>query len=492
MYPVNMPVYQIDQIRELERLAAERFGVSGTVMMQRAGKAAFEFLLRRWPHANRLAVFCGGGNNGGDGYILAGLARERGLEVTVWQVGSCSHYSPEAEQALHFCQQAGVTIESFNAMADLHHPDVIVDAMCGIGLKAAPSDDVATAIHRIQRQQIPVLAIDIPTGVNADTGHVAGAAIHAMATMTFIGLKLGLLTGAGAACAGELVMSDLQLPPELFACVKPSAEKIHINLFGKYLQPRLRDWHKGLSGHLLVVGGEAGFSGAARMAAEAALRVGAGLVTVATRPECAITMNSTRPEMMCHGIDHADELGPLIEKADAIVLGPGLGQSAWAEALWERVLASELPLLVDADGLNLLAGQPITKSGWVLTPHPGEAARLLDVSSDQIQENRLESANAISKRYGGVCVLKGVGTLIVTAGSVPAVCDKGNPGMASAGMGDILSGVIGGLLAQRIPVGDAARLGVYLHAMAGDLAAKEGERGMIATDLLPHLRRLVN
>ncbi len=496
MYPTTMPVYQIHQIRELEKLAVKQFDIAGTIMMQRAGKAAFEFLLRRWPNANRIAVFCGGGNNGGDGYVLAGLAKERGLDVTVWQLSSHANYSEEAAEALAFCRQTGVEIEPFDATADFHHPDVIVDAMCGIGLKAAPGADIAAAIQRIQRQQAPIFALDIPTGVNADTGCVAGAAIHATATMTFIGFKLGLLTGAGVACTGELVLNDLQLPPELFTCVKPSVEKIHINLFGKYLKPRLRDWHKGKSGHLLVIGGDAGFAGAPRMAAEAALRVGAGLVSVATRPECAVAMSNTRPEIMCHGVENADQLVPLIEKADAIVVGPGLGQSAWADELWQCAAGAGLPLLADADALNMLSQQTVeanVEAGrWILTPHPGEAARLLGMLPAQIQENRLDAARAICKRYGGVCVLKGAGTLIVDADSVPALCDKGNPGMATAGMGDILSGVIGGLLAQQVPVGDAAKLGVYLHAMAGDLAAKEGERGMIATDLLPYLRRLVN
>lgn len=264
------------------------------------------------------------------------------------------------------------------------------------------------------------------------------------------------------------------------------------DLMNRYFKPRPRDWHKGLSGHLLVVGGDAGFAGAVRMAAEAALRVGAGLVTVATQPQNAIAMTASRPEIMCHGVEHADQLIKLIEKAQTIVLGPGLGMSAWGMAMWQAVSTTTLPLLIDADGLNLLAQQPRVNNHWILTPHPGEAARLLGQTREQIQANRENAAIAIQKRYGGVCVLKGAGTLIVGPDATPAMCDKGNPGMATAGMGDILSGVIGGLLAQGIPPVDAATLGVYVHAMAGDLAAKEGERGMIATDLLPYLRRLVN
>lgn len=269
-------------------------------------------------------------------------------------------------------------------------------------------------------------------------------------------------------------------------------ENISLQQYAQYLKPRARDWHKGLSGHVLVVGGDYGFSGAPRMAAEAALRVGAGLASVATHPENALVMNVNRPEIMCHGVSSREDLLPLIQKATMIVLGPGLGQSAWSENMWQCVCDSDLPLVIDADGLNLLAKKNKSNSNWVLTPHPGEASRLLSVTAQQIQQDRLTAALEISKRYGGVCVLKGAGTLVAAPNSSPAICNKGNPGMASGGTGDVLSGVIGGLIAQGIPLGDAARLGVYIHAAAGDLAAKQGERGMLAMDLMPYLRQLSN
>jgi NAD(P)H-hydrate epimerase len=241
-----------------------------------------------------------------------------------------------------------------------------------------------------------------------------------------------------------------------------------------------------------VIGGELGYSGAPRMAAEAALRVGAGLVTVATRPEHAGTLNITCPEVMCRGVESADDLMPLIKKANVIVLGPGLGQTAWSKLMYEVGRQHELPMVLDADGLNLLAQNNQYNENWILTPHPGEAARLIGHTSPEVQHDRLTALKEINKRYGGVCVLKGAGSLIMAPNSLPALCDKGNPGMASAGMGDVLSGVIGGLLAQGIPLGDAAKMGVCMHAMAGDLAAKEGERGMIAMDLMMYLRRLSN
>lgn len=494
MQSIKTPIYQTKQIREFERLAQEHFNIPGDVLMQRAGKTAFEFLLRRWPQAQKIAVFCGSGNNGGDGYILAQLAHERGLKVTIWQVGKGKQDSikEEAEKALATCRQANIPIESFTEKVDIQRPDLIVDAMCGIGVHDNLRDDMAAAVNKINRTRIPILAIDAPTGIDVDTGQILGTAVHATATITFMGLKFGLLTGSGIAYTGELVNNDLQLPAELFSSVEPVAEKIQLNHFTDYLKPRPRDWHKGLSGHVLVIGGALGFSGAPRMAAEAALRVGAGLVTIATRVEHAMVMNAACPEIMCHGITAADELAPLVAKADVIVLGPGLLQSDWSKALWNYVCQTNLPLVVDADGLNILAETNQMKENWVLTPHPGEAGRLLNETPQTIQQNRLAAIQSITKRYGGICVLKGAGSLVLASHSLLGLCDKGNPGMASAGMGDILSGVIGGLIAQGIPLGDAAKLGVCLHAMAGDLAAKDGERGMVAMDLMPYLRRLAN
>lgn len=492
MQSIKALIYQTQQIRECERLAEERFGVSGLVMMQRAGKAAFDYLQRRWPKAKKIAVFCGSGNNGGDGYVLALLAKEHGLDVAIWQVGKTEVSTENARIALKNCQAANIEINPFDEKVNLHHPDVIVDAICGIGLHDTLKDEMVSAIRKMQRVLAPILSIDLPTGIHADTGEMLGTAVHATATITFIGFKLGLLTGSGIACAGELICHDLQLPMELFSYVEPIAEKINLATYAAFLKPRPRDWHKGLSGHVLVVGGELGYSGAPRMAAEAALRVGAGLVSVATRPENAIVLNTDCPEIMSHGVSTIDELDVLIKKASVIILGPGLSQTEWSKKMYEHVSKQECPLVVDADGLNCLAEVNQFNENWVLTPHPGEAARLLGVSVQEVQQDRMAAAREINKRYGGVCVLKGAGSLVIAANSLPALCDKGNPGMATAGMGDVLSGVIAGLIGQGIPLGDAAKLGVCMHAMAGDLASKEGERGMIAMDLMPYLRRLSN
>jgi ADP-dependent NAD(P)H-hydrate dehydratase / NAD(P)H-hydrate epimerase len=260
----------------------------------------------------------------------------------------------------------------------------------------------------------------------------------------------------------------------------------------KNYPPRARCSHKGDHGHVLIVGGDRGYLGAARMAGEAALRVGAGLVSIATLSEHAAILNLGRPELMCHGVDNSDLLTPLLDKANAIVIGPGLGQSKWAIELFIAAIKSDKAMLIDADGLNLLAHTPEKHPNWILTPHPGEAARLLRCATADIQQDRFAAVAAIQAKYGGVVALKGVGTLIATSDEI-AVSTTGNPGMASGGMGDVLSGVIAGLMAQGFSRKDAAQQGVYLHGMAGDLAVEQmGERGLLASDLMPYLRQLVN
>ena len=268
-------------------------------------------------------------------------------------------------------------------------------------------------------------------------------------------------------------------------------ETLHLEQFQNYLKPRARDSHKGDFGHVLIIGGDVGFSGAVRMAAEAALRVGAGLVSVATRPEHAFMINAERPEIMSHAVSSVVSLNVLLEKATTIVLGPGLGRSKWSQTLFNAVIKCEQPMVVDADGLNLLAEKPFKKSNWILTPHAGEAGRLLKKTPAEIQSDRESQVKLLQKEYDGFVVLKGAGSLIAGP-SLLAMCEAGNPGMATGGMGDVLSGVLGGLIAQKIPLNIASKLGVLIHAMAGDMAAKMGERGMIASDLMPFLRKIVN
>jgi hydroxyethylthiazole kinase-like uncharacterized protein yjeF len=270
-------------------------------------------------------------------------------------------------------------------------------------------------------------------------------------------------------------------------------QAIKLEQFSHFLTPRPRSANKGDEGHVLIVGGDEGHTGAPRMAAEAALRVGAGLVSIASHSKHAAMLNLMQPEIMCYEVKSAALLKSLLKKASVVVIGPGMGQSAEAKQLLKWVLATELPLVVDADALNLLAKNPSQRANWIITPHPGEAARLLQLNSAAVQHDRLAAVKQLQKKYAGVVVLKGAGTLVQAPNEEAVICDAGNPGMASGGMGDVLSGVIGGILAQCVPLADAAKLSVCLHAQAGDMAAENGgERGLIATDLMYYLRLLVN
>jgi NAD(P)H-hydrate epimerase len=363
----------------------------------------------------------------------------------------------------------------------------------GTGLGRLIEGPLRTAVESINAAGSPVFALDIPSGLSADTGAILGAAVRATATVTFIGLKPGLFTGAGPEHAGRVALRDLGATPPMLGTVAPAAQRIDLPSLAHLLPPRRRDAHKGDFGHVLVVGGDQGFAGAARMAGEAAARSGCGLVTVATRPEHAALIPVARPELMARGIGTASELGPALERASVVAIGPGLGQSDWSRKLLARVLDSHLPLVLDADALNLLAAEPARSDRWVLTPHPGEAARLLGASTVEIQSDRLRAASMLCERFGGVAVLKGSGTIVASHGQLPAICSDGNPGMASGGMGDVLTGVIAGLLAQRLDLVDAARLGVCLHAAAADQAAADGgERGLLAGDLMARIRCLAN
>jgi NAD(P)H-hydrate epimerase len=310
--------------------------------------------------------------------------------------------------------------------------------------------------------------------------------------VSFIGLKRGLFTGQARSYRGDLRFSSLAVPAEIYREVPCSARRYAGEDTDALLPPRRRDAHKGDWGHVLVVGGDHGMAGAARMAGEAAARVGAGLVSVATRGEHALAQAAVRPELMFRGAEDGEALAMMARRANAIAVGPGLGRDAWGQLMWKQVLGLPCVKVVDADALNLLSEQSQQSENWILTPHPGEAARLLGISAAEVEQDRFAAVEALQARFGGVCVLKGAGTLVLGPGGTITVCDGGNPGMGSGGMGDVLSGVLVGLLAQGMPLEVSACLGVFLHGVAADRAARHGERGMLATDLIPELRHLVN
>jgi len=491
MSSLPVAVHTAAQVRALDRHAIDDLQIPSYTLMTRAGEAALGALRSCWPSAQRIAVVCGPGNNGGDGYVLARLAREQRLEVVAVGLHEPARLQGDARRAYDDFLAAGGTVGSWHADC-LRGMDVIVDAIFGVGLSRPVDGVAAEAIAAINHSDARVLALDIPSGLHADTGEILGDAVRAERTVTFLGLKLGFYLGEGPNCVGVVMFDALELPAQALAYVEATALRIDEPEVAELLPPRRRTAHKGQQGSVLVIGGNIGMPGAARMAGEAALRAGAGLVTIATRNENVAAIVGARPELMCRGVNSAEELTALIARADVLALGPGLGQDEWAQTMFETALAKDRRVVVDADALSLLAQSPRKNAHWILTPHPGEAARLIGKTTAEVQHDRLGAAREIAARYGGTVVLKGAGTLVLSDEGLPAICDRGNPGMASAGMGDVLTGVIAGIVAQKAELAAAARVGVLVHALAGDMAARRGERGLLATDLLAYLPTCVN
>jgi ADP-dependent NAD(P)H-hydrate dehydratase / NAD(P)H-hydrate epimerase len=498
-------IFSTQQVRDLDDHAIERLGIPGYTLMKRAGEAALRIMRTRWPMAHDIAIVCGGGNNGGDGYVMARFAHAAGLNVRVLALVPVEKLHGDALRACNdLLTSAGEQVlEAFDStMADastldgaLAGCDLIVDAVLGTGLKGAVRDDAERVLQAINAARKPVFALDIPSGLCSDSGRVLGEAVRADATISFVGLKSGLFLGAGPEHCGQLFFDDLEITPPDRPQFAPRLTRILESEIAQALPRRPRAAHKGSFGEVLVIGGGVGMAGAARLAGEAALRVGAGLVTVATAPESVLAVVGGRPELMVHGVADAAALQPLLDRTDIVAIGPGLGRSDWARALLAAALDWPGPLIVDADALNLVAEQRgPARRNWILTPHPGEAARLLGpaISNADVQTDRLGALEQLVARFGGVCVLKGAGTLIGTAGQPPGICERGNPGMAAPGMGDVLTGTIAGLLAQTNDPWVAARLGVLVHAMAGDAEARQGERGMLAGEVARELRTWVN
>ena len=480
-------LHTVAQVRAMEKAALKAHGMSGFDLMQRAGRVAFATLRQRWPEARRIAVLCGSGNNGGDGYVLAKLAAADHLAVEVLALAPPAP-GTEAAFALADWLAAGGTASSGDA--SWPQADVYVDALFGIGLSRALEGQPAAWVARLNQSAQPVLSLDVPSGLDADTGAASGPAVRAAVTITFVARKRGLHTGAARDCCGEIVFDALGVTDVDGAA---DAQLLDAGDLRIALMPRERNAHKGRFGHVLAIGGDVGMGGAIRLAGEAAHRVGAGLVSIATQGQHIAAINAARPELMAHAVNGIQELQVLLDRVNVIALGPGLGQRAWSHALWHTAVASGKALVLDADALNLLAREPVAlPAQCVLTPHPGEAARLLTSDVAAVESDRYAAARELAKKYDAVAVLTGAGTLIANAQGEVAVCPWGNPGMASGGMGDVLTGVIAGLLAQGYSAWEAARLGVALHARAGDAAAANGEAGMIASDLFTPLRRLRN
>jgi len=487
-------LYLSGAVRAAEQVAMSRFGLDEDDLMARAGLAAWRLLLDRWPQAQRIGIVCGPGNNGGDGYVLAELARASGRHAFVIRLDDTVKPGA-ARRAAEAYVQAGGEVATFAIDDALPQADVWVDALFGIGLHRALSGAAADLIAALDRGGAkPMLSLDVPSGIDADTGARLGAAVRADVTLSFIAGKPGLYTGAGRATAGEVVVDTLGLADHVFDDLEPAAQLLGKQALADGFRPRARDAHKGDFGHVLCIGGDLGYGGAIALCAEAAHRVGAGLVSAATRAEHVSVLLSRRPETMARAVERVEDLSPLFERASVLAVGPGLGGGEWGAAMLYAALERDVPRVLDADALNALARRdPQTLERSVLTPHPGEAARLLGVSTAEIAADRLLAARNLAARFDCVVVLKGAGTIVAAPGELPAIVDAGNPGMAAGGMGDVLTGAIAGLLAQGWSPFEAAAGGALLHAVAGDAAAGEGgERGLLPSDLFPHLRRLAN
>ncbi|MBL4607439.1 MAG: NAD(P)H-hydrate dehydratase [Pseudomonadales bacterium] len=496
--PINL--YRAEQTRELDRYAIEELGVSSLLLMERAGMACFRQIEARWPNAKHITIFCGHGNNGGDGYVIAGLAKLAGVDVTVLQLGALEQMRGDAA----FCQQRanrlGVTIDTIlnsddlsAQRAHLDNSDIVVDALLGTGISGAPRGLYKQAIDAINQCAANVLAVDTPSGLCVDTGYAEGVVVKAQLTLTFIACKQGLLTGSAANYTGTLLFDDLGVPQDVYLHQAPSSLRLDLVTLLKCLPFRPAIAHKGDCGHVLVIGGAEGMGGAAVMAATAAARVGAGLVSIASPNENITLQAASQPELMCPSAKYEVDLRGLILRANALVIGPGLGESEWSILALTLALESGKPCVVDADAQNLFSESSSMQahSSCVLTPHPKEASRLLHCSTGEVQKDRFKAIGVMTKTFGATVVLKGSGTLI-SDGQQISLLSAGGPAMASGGMGDVLSGVIGGLMAQGCAALYAAQLGASLHAGAADrLAEASGVRGVLATDLIPSIRQLM-
>ncbi len=496
MHSLPVEIYSVASVRAIDRRAVAEAGISAYTLMQRAGEFAAEACLRHYPRARCWQVLCGPGNNGGDGFVVAHAARNAGMRVHLFALAEPAGCSAAAREAQNAWLEAGGAILPWEGRL-VDDADLTIDALFGSGLSRPLEGDSAAAVAAINRHPAPVVALDIPSGIHGDSGQCLGIAVHAAMTVTFVALKSGLFLADGIEAAGALHYSGLDIPEGCRGGEEPVLRRIGHEALDDALPARRRNAHKGDFGHVLVIGGAAGMPGAARLCGEAALRSGAGKVSLATHPGHAAAIGAARPELITHGVADAGALRALLETADVLALGPGLGRSDWSREMFRAAARSPLPAVWDADALNLLADDATERTSAapaerIITPHPGEAGRLLGRSAADVQRDRLAAVHELRRLYGGVAVLKGAGTLVAGREEPPHICLRGNPGMAAAGMGDVLTGIIAALRAQGLSAEAAAVAGVEAHAAAGDRGAARGMRGLMPSDLLLELRGIMN
>ncbi|WP_298448383.1 NAD(P)H-hydrate dehydratase [uncultured Marinobacter sp.] len=487
-------LFSADSVRRIDQYVIEQLGVDGFDLMQSAAHAAFRQLVLRWPQVESLLVLCGAGNNGGDGYLIAANALRDGLGVHCVAVAPTDKLSGAARKAWQKAVADGVNVRELADVGEveldglIERAALIVDAMLGTGASGAPREPFASTIARANSHGLPVLAVDVPSGLNATTGAAKGEVVQAAMTVTFIGRKAGLYTGQGPSVCGDVVFEPLGTGTH--AGETPVARLQNWDTVQRWIPRRRANAHKGQFGHVLIVAGDRGFGGAGILAAEAAARSGAGLVSLATRPEHVTAALARCPSVMVHGLIHGSELPSLLASATVVVCGPGIGQSAWGQQMLQQVIESGKLRVLDADALNLLSKRvAVPANNQILTPHPGEAARLLNCLVPEVEADRLVAANRLQSLYGGVVLLKGAGTVIASGDAAVDVAGGSNPGMATGGMGDVLSGIIGAVYAQMIESpAHAAAIGAVVHLEAATRAsAKLGYVGLVPTDVIDAL-----
>ena len=504
-----MKIITAETMQELDRQTIKECGIPGLQLMENAGRSCAEVVIAEFGTPGRCTVMAGKGNNGGDGYVIARLLAVKGWRVTVILLAERAQVAGDA--ALNLAMLSGVEVHCCTVggrLAALHsdeifQSDVIVDALFGTGLNSDVSGVYLEAVTLMNASGRPIVAVDIPSGVHGTTGRVLGEAVRAEITVTFALAKSGQILYPGAEYTGRLVVADIGIPPELMAAA-PGYDFLDEETMRPLLRQRDRQAHKGAFGHCLVVAGSTGKTGAAALAANSAVRAGSGLVTVAVPERVHSILELKTTEAMTSalpdsGKGHLTDCSlsavlQLLAGKDAVALGPGLGNCPGTYAFVQGVLeAVTVPLVLDADALNALAGDVTVlqrkKSGQViLTPHPGEMARLQGTCVADVEASRITCAREFARSHGVFLILKGARTVIASPAGVVAINGSGNPGMASGGMGDVLTGIIVSLAGQGYSAWDACCLGVFIHGFAANLVADEkGEIGITATDVLEML-----
>ncbi|MEW6447236.1 MAG: NAD(P)H-hydrate dehydratase [Bacillota bacterium] len=507
-----MRLVTAEEMREIDRRAIEEYGIPGLLLMENAGRSVAQAVVERLGGVagKKVVILCGKGNNGGDGLTAARHLFQHGAVVKVFLACEPGDFTGDARVNYEIWERLGRQVFSLVSPNGLQllkialmQSAAVVDALYGTGFRGRMADRLSKAVETVNAAGKLVIAVDVPSGLEADTGRVNGQCIRADLTVTFGLPKLGLAVEPGSGYAGEVTVADISLPRALTGRTGPGRYLLTKELVGSWISPRPAAAHKGSFGRVLVVGGSRGMIGAACLAAFAALRAGAGLVTLGVPRSLQDTAAAKLTEVMTHGLQETPEgslskaaypeIMDLVGRSTVLALGPGMSQHPETVALVrELVSAAEIPVVLDADGLNAFAGEGKLfagrKSPLIVTPHPGEMSRLLNVSVAAVQSDRVGIAEQTAREWGAVVVLKGARTVVASPDGFSAVNSTGNPGMATGGSGDVLTGVIAALAAQGYDLFRAAAAAVYLHGRAGDIAAGEkGQMGLVAGDLIESL-----